>query len=253
MSVQIDNHQSVIDFCRSCSDDQLIGGSKYGNRVVKLPNYDLVVKFGQHVSSYEAKNQEEAHSLIDSNVVLVPRAYKFFVDDEGWGYMVSDYVLGKTIDPLPESHIQKLAKVLEYFCSITSERAGSLCGGPSTGLIWPDTNDLFISSVQQVEDWFNSRLFPGDGEVHLDPSPLVLCHLDIAPRNLIWLDDGRVCLLDWASAGFYPRPLEFASLFFQEYNFSEALLNATGFGSGRDKEEQQKMCQALYNNERYSL
>jgi hypothetical protein len=167
--------------------------------------------------------------------------------------MVSDFILGNTIDPLSESHIRRLANIVEYFRSITSECAGSLCGGLSTGLIWSDTNGLLISSVGQVEDWFNSRLFPGDGEVHFDPSPLVLCHLNLAPRNLIWLDDGRVRLLDWASAGFYPRPLEFASLLFQEHYFGEVPPKAMGFGSGRDKEEQLKMSQAFYNNERYSL
>jgi hypothetical protein len=165
--------------------------------------------------------------------------------------MVSDFI--NTVDPLPESHIRRLANIVEYFCSITTECAGSLYGGLSTGLIWSDTNDLLISSVEQVEDWFSSRLFPGDGEVHFDPSPLVLCRLDLASRNLIWLDDGRVCLLDWASTGFYPRPLEFASLLFQEHHFSEVLPKAMGFGSGRDKEEQLKMSHAFYNNERYSL
>lgn len=253
MSVQIDNDQSIIKYCRSCPDDQLIGDSIHSNRVVKLPTHDLVVKFGPHVTSYEANNQEEAYNKIDPKIVIIPRIHKSFVDDEGWGYIISDFIPGKTIDPLPESHIQRIANILEHLHSITSENAGSLCGGPSTGLIWPDTNDLLISSVEQVEDWFNSRLFPGEGQVHFDPNPSVLCHLDIAPRNLIWLDDGRVSLLDWASAGFYPRTLEFASLLFQEYHFGEALLKAMGFGPGRDKEEQLKICQALYNNERYSL
>ncbi|KAJ5429298.1 hypothetical protein N7491_006314 [Penicillium cf. griseofulvum] len=115
----------------------------------------------------------------------------------------------------------------------------------------PRVYNFFIDD--EVEEWFNSRLFPGDGKVRFDHTPLVLYHLDIAPRNIIWLDDGRVCLLDWASAGFYPRLLEFASLFFQEYHFSEMLLKAVGFGSGCDKEEQQRICQALYNNERYSF
>jgi hypothetical protein len=160
MSVQVDNHQSIIDYCHSCPDDQLSGGSKYGNRVVKLPNYDLVVKFGRQVSSYEAKNQQEAYNIIDPDIIIVPRAHKFFVDDEGWGYIVSDFILGKTIDPLPKSHVRRLANILEYCRSITSKCAGNLYGGPSTGLIWPDTNDLYVSSVQQVEDWFNSRLFP---------------------------------------------------------------------------------------------
>lgn len=253
MSVQLNNHQSIIDYCRSCTDDQLIGGSKHGNQVVKLPGYDLAVKFGHQVSSYEAKNQQKAYSMIDPDIVIVPWVHNFFIDDEGWGYLISDFIPGKTIDPLSDSHIQRLASILEHFRSITADSAGSLCGGPSTGLLWPDTNDLTISNVQQVEKWFNSRLFPKDGKVQFDPSPLVLCHLDIAPQNIVWLDDDRICLLDWESAGFYPRLLEFASLFFQEYQFSQALMTAVGFGSERDKEEQQRICQALYNNERYSL
>ncbi|KAJ5971820.1 uncharacterized protein N7479_001738 [Penicillium vulpinum] len=253
MSGQFDNHQSIIDFCRSCPEDQLIGGLRSGNQVAKLPDCDLVVKFGPFVTSHEAKNQQKVYGILDPDIVTVPSVYTFFVDDEGWGYIISDYIRGKIIDPLSDSHIKKLARILDYFHSITYDRAGSLYGGPSIGLLWPDTNDLTISNVQQVNKWFNSRLFPGDSKVHFDPTPLVLCHLDIAPRNVIWLDDGRICLLDWASAGFYPRPLEFASLFFQEYRFSDMLLKAVGFDSGRDKEEQQRICQALYNNERYSF
>ncbi|QGA21102.1 hypothetical protein EYB26_008812 [Talaromyces marneffei] len=171
MSVQLDNQQSIIDYCRSCPDDQLIGGSKYGNRVVKLPNYDLVVKFGRQVSSYEAKNQQKEYNIVDPKIVTVPWVHNFFVDDEGWGYMVSDFIAGKTIDPLPHSHIQKLSSVLEFFLALLPLR----------------------------------------------------------------------------------QPLEFASLFYQEYHFGDVLLSAIGFGSERDKEEQQKICQALYNNERYTF
>jgi hypothetical protein len=136
MSIQLDNHRSVIEYCRSCPDDQLIRGSRHGNWVVKLSNYDLVVKFGQQVSSYEAENQQKAYEMIDPDIVTVPWVHKFLVDDEGWGYMVSDFVAGKTIDPPADSHIQKLANIIEYFRSINSDSAGSLCGDPSTGLIW---------------------------------------------------------------------------------------------------------------------
>ncbi|KAJ5093757.1 hypothetical protein N7456_009618 [Penicillium angulare] len=253
MSINLDDHHSIIEYCRLSSESQLIGGSKYGNQVIKLPGHNLVVKFGQHVSSHEAENQQKAYNIIDSTIVTVPRVYEFFMDDEGWGYMVSDFITGKVIDPLPDSYIQRLANVLYYFGTITSDNAGSLCGRPSIGLLWSDTNDLTISNIQRVENWFNSRLFPKDGEVHFDPSQSILCHLDIVPRNILWLDDDNICLLDWASAGFYPRVLEFASLSFQEYHFSERLLNAVGFGSENDKEQQKRICQALYNNERYSL
>ncbi|KAJ5817823.1 hypothetical protein N7447_007831 [Penicillium robsamsonii] len=240
MIVQLDNRKSIIDHCH-CAEDRLIGGSNCGNQFVKLPDRDLVVKFSRHVSSHEAKNQQKAYKIIDPNIVIVPRVHDFFVDDEGWGYMVSDFIRGKTIDHLPDSHIQRLANVLEHFRSITADSAGSLGG---------DTNNLTISNVQQVEEWFNSRLFPDNGKVQFDTSLSVLFP---PPRNVIWLDDDRICLLDWASAGFYPRPLEFASLFFQEYHFSERLLNAISFGPGCDREEQQRICQALYNNERYSF
>ncbi|KAJ5339066.1 hypothetical protein N7452_005794 [Penicillium brevicompactum] len=253
MSVQLDNHQSIIDYCRSCPEDQLTGGLRSGNQVVKLPDCDLVVKFGPFVSSHEAKNQQKAYDIINPDFVTVPSVHEFFVDDEGWGYIISDFIQGKIIEPLSDSHIQRLAHIFQYFHSITADRPGSLGDGPSVGLLWPDTNDLTIGNIQQVEEWFNSRLFPGDGQVHFDHIPPVLCHLDIAPQNVIWLDDGRVCLLDWASAGFYPRQLEFASLFFQEYNFSKMLLQAVGFDYGRDEELRQRICQALFNNEKHSL
>ena len=47
--------------------------------------------------------------------------------------------------------------------------------------------------------------------LHLHPCPceLVFCHLDIAPRNLLRQEDGSLCLIDWASAGYYPRLFEF--------------------------------------------
>lgn len=37
----------------------------------------------------------------------------------------------------------------------------------------------------------------------------MLCHLDIAPRNIIWQEDGSLCLIDWVSSGFYLRLFEF--------------------------------------------
>ena len=42
--------------------------------------------------------------------------------------------------------------------------------------------------------------------------PLVLTHLDIHPNNIIIGDDGRVWLIDWEFAGFYPQWFEYASM-----------------------------------------
>ena len=42
--------------------------------------------------------------------------------------------------------------------------------------------------------------------------PLVLTHLDIHPDNVIVGDDGRVWLIDWELAGFYPQWFEYVGM-----------------------------------------
>lgn len=56
---------------------------------------------------------------------------------------------------------------------------------------------------------FNSRLLPHNPGLNIQDCELVFCHLDIAPRNILWQKDGSICLLDWESAGYYPRLFEF--------------------------------------------
>ena len=169
-----------------------------------------------------------------------------------------EFIEGKIHQSLTRSQIERVAAILEHFSTITNNSAGSLGGGPSTGLLWPETNDLFISNLSDIEDWFNSRLFPAQGLrcVTLQHSKSVLCHLDIASRNLIWHDDGSVYPLDWASAGFYPQLLEFASQWITEGkdgNFHSMLLQAMAPLSKADMEQKAPICQALYNIQRYSL
>ena len=56
--------------------------------------------------------------------------------------------------------------------------------------------------------------FPPDSwRMTFDSSlPLVLTHLDIHPNNIIIGDDGRVWLIDWEFAGFYPQWFEYTSM-----------------------------------------
>lgn len=56
------------------------------------------------------------------------------------------------------------------------------------------------------------RLPDIEAKLELERYPLVLCHLDLALRNFIWLENGSVCLVDWASAGVYPRFFEICLL-----------------------------------------
>jgi Phosphotransferase enzyme family len=167
-----------------------------------------------------------------------------------------DYAEGKVIDPLEPDHIERLACVLEYFSILKADTAGSLSGGPCRGLLWPDRLDLTFASVRKMEDWFNSRLFPGEGKVSFENCDLVLCHLDIAPRNIIWQSDGGICLVDWTSAGYYPRLFESWAQWNiegKDGSFNSMLLDC--MKPLQDHEIAQKMpiCRVWYNNQKYAL
>jgi len=42
--------------------------------------------------------------------------------------------------------------------------------------------------------------------------PLVLCHMDLSPSNVILDDHNSVWLIDWGRSGFYPKFFEFAGM-----------------------------------------
>ncbi|KAF8914375.1 hypothetical protein CPB84DRAFT_1957089 [Gymnopilus junonius] len=51
-----------------------------------------------------------------------------------------------------------------------------------------------------------------------DSQPLVLTHLDLSPSNIILGNDGRLWLIDWAWAGFYPPWFEYVAMKDQSRN-----------------------------------
>lgn len=59
----------------------------------------------------------------------------------------------------------------------------------------------------------NKRLKLCNDSIDLAPHSLVLCHLDLCRRNIILKDDGvSLYLVDWGSAGLYPRFFEVAMI-----------------------------------------
>ncbi|KAL5317343.1 hypothetical protein ACEPPN_014438 [Leptodophora sp. 'Broadleaf-Isolate-01'] len=225
----------------------------YDNHVVKLSE-EAVVKFGIGVKEEEAKGLRRAYELVDHDIVRIPLVYRFFIKAQQ-GYIVMEYMQGRVIKPVKEpGQIERIADILAYLTTIRGSIPGPLGGGVSIGILWSEhSEEPLLHTVGEMESWFNRRLRKQDPKVRFSGSVLVLCHLDIAPRNFLLLEDGSMCLLDWASAGFYPRVFEECVLritrglrdFFNE--------DALKLRDLTEKEEVQinSMMQAYYNSVRF--
>ena len=248
------SNDELIALCFSPTCE-VIGGSEHGTKVVKISE-EAVIKFGYHLEEQEVKNQQIAYELLNHHIVRVPLIYRFFTSGES-GFIVMEYIKGQIIEPLEDpSRVRRIANILAHFTKIRGSRPGPLGGGFPRGLLWPESEDLFFKTVQDVESYVNSRLRHDDPKLVLEESELIICHLDIAPRNILWLEDDSICFLDWQSAGFYPRLFEFCGQYIVygfENGFNQKLLEY--MDNLTDEEEAQKeiILLAWHNQQRYHL
>jgi hypothetical protein len=107
-----------------------------------------------------------------------------------------EYVHRDISESVSNHQIDQIVMILSHFSTIQSQRPSPLQTGVSRGLLWEENGKPIFKTVKQMEHWLNLRLPDVDSKLALEKYPLVLCHLDLAPRNIIWLKDGSVCLLD---------------------------------------------------------
>lgn len=226
-------NQELIDWCdrwrQLLAKDNLgrdrILGDCCSNTLLRL-NDHAVVKFGVSVTASEAANQEFAWKALRSSFssVRVPQVYRFFQDsavpENHWqgrvGYLVMEFVPGKRLSDLPPGElpffIDKVAQAVQAISRIKSDHdtPGPLDGGEPKGPLWAPDNRAYekFRSVDDLEAWFNRALIKDSLTIDLRQYPLSFCHLDLARRNILRVDNQTICLLDWATAGFYPRVVE---------------------------------------------
>ena len=245
---------SVVACCANPLPENIV--SQYGKRIIRISDHQ-VVKWGPDVTKEEAENQRIAYELVDRRRVRIPRVYTFFSDGQGFGYIVMEFVKGKIIDPLEDRPaVKKVAGVLDYFATLRNSTPGSLCGGFCHGLLFPETEDLAFNSLDGMEKWFNSRLFAHNPKLTLQGCELVLCHLDIAPRNILWQEDGSLCLIDWASAGYYPRLFEFCAQWIiegKDGTFNSLILESMNPLPDQEIAQKESFLSAWRNIQKYPL
>lgn len=214
MALQYDKatNEEIVQYClRSNSDRDVISEFEGGLSVVKISE-NAVVKCGFGVTQLEAQNQQQAYKLIDRAIIRIPQVYRFFTSGLA-GYIVMEYIKGQPLSSVsdPTSYLQAVAQVLKHFEQVRAGKPGPFHGGLAHGQLWLDEL-IAPATVSDIEEYYNQRQLKCLPKLRLTKYPLVFCHLDIAPRNIMLLEDGSLCLIDWASAGFYPRLFERCSL-----------------------------------------
>ncbi|OBT66935.1 hypothetical protein VE03_04179 [Pseudogymnoascus sp. 23342-1-I1] len=219
----------LIELCHQTEElNGIIGGYKAAIRVIKLSN-DIAVKFGRGVTAAEARTQEFAHQNVNPSIVHVPKVYRFFEwdYDPRWssseGYLFMEYVPGQTLAELDldvrDDIVPRIAQIIAHLGQIgvpnglSDAVPGPIGGGSPRGYLWgEDGAGATFTCVSDLNDWLNKRLKLQKKSINLHDSPLVLCHLDLARRNMILREDNTISLVDWGFAGLYPRFYETTTL-----------------------------------------
>ena len=248
------DRQALIKLC-SDPYHEVLSKVAYGNTVLRISGH-LAVKFGVHVKEAEAQNQRKAYQLLNPHIVRVPKVHDFF-EHASKGYLVMEFIEGQTIDPLEdEALVKRLSDVLKSFERVSNYKSGPLQGNMATGCLWPEGESVQLNGIEDVECFYKSRLRKTEPTPALTDFSLVLCHLDFVPRNILWLHDGTICLLDWESAGFYPRLFEVCRqrIFMgQDGKFNKLLLDCMPPLTMEEERQAEWMMLAFRNMQRYHL
>ncbi|OCL07946.1 kinase-like protein [Glonium stellatum] len=206
-------NDEIVQHClRSNPDRNVISELEGGLSIIRISE-DAIVKCGLGVTEFEARNQQQAYKMIDPAIIRIPRVYRFFA--HGYtGYIVMEYVNGQSLSTVedPNIYLEAMVKVLKHFEKMQHDKPGPFHGGLAYGQLWLDYDLIAPTTISDVEEYYNRRQLKALPNLNLKAFPLVFCHLDIAPRNILVLQDGSLCLVDWATAGFYPRLFERCAL-----------------------------------------
>jgi serine/threonine protein kinase len=212
LQYNIATNDEIAQYCsRSNPNRDVISEFEGGLSIIKISE-DVVVKCGLGVTQWEAQNQQQAYDLIDLTIIRIPRVYRFFTLGPA-GYIIMEYIEGQPLSSVsnPGFYLQAVACVLKHFEQVRGGKPGPFHGGLAQGQLWLDEL-IAPTTISDIEEYYNRRQLKDIPKLKLTSYPLVFCHLDIAPRNIILSENGSLCLVDWASAGYYPRLFERCAL-----------------------------------------
>lgn len=226
------------DLIKLCSERKgdIISHNENGAKVLQLSSR-IAVKFGLCVNRQEAANQDQVFRSVDLQKLYVPGVLRFFEDNSLSDPLIVNYLIMKFVEGINMAEITaaeqtrfvgQIADAIRALYEMplpTDVSPGPVGGGMPRGHLWPDCGaENEFDSVRNLEHWLNTRLLSSKRFGYeavklfdLNAADIAMCHLDIVPRNLIVMPDGRICFVDWAYAGFFP-------LFFKNISFTTVYL-----------------------------
>jgi hypothetical protein len=173
-----------------------------GNRVIKIPNSNVVVKFGRGVTQAEAQTQTEVSRLIDPKFIHVPQVHHFYHNgDQKIGYIVMEFVEGEPIDANRTEHVEALQKALDHLSSLKTNFPGPLHSSERQGILWKMTHLTITTRVKASKIGSTSGKMTKSFWMAKILSYVISTQLY---RICLGCLTAKICLLDWASAGSTP-------------------------------------------------
>lgn len=225
MAYSFDNDE-IVQLCQpdKVLPSNILSNESSGRRVIRLTD-GVVVKFGLGVTLQEASIQQLAFQTVDSDVLRIPQVHHFFSRSESKfgpiGYLVMENIDGVTLERVrweEKGILSRVVTALNALHSISSKHPGPISGGEAYGSLWSESGSgTTFDNIKDLEFYMNERLVYFQTSIRVREEDLCLCHLDVAPRNFMIDLQGRLCLLDWATAGFFPRYFELWSINFTQH------------------------------------
>lgn len=190
-----------------------------GAKVINIGD-GLLVKYGAGVRMTEVHNALYARSHTSIPIPNIHLAFR----QSGILYVVMDYIHGESLlhrwnDLTEEQLANVLSQLKDYLSQLRNLRGsvpGPVDGTRCEGTWFTVYGKGPFPTYDDFVAWLNRMLRHSKAENLVEPfstaHPLVFTHQDISPRNLIVDESGKLWIIDWDMAGWYPIYFEYACI-----------------------------------------
>lgn len=170
------------------------------DRIIAVRNNKTVYRDGQRCCKVFNEEYSKADILsealnqarIEETGLVVPKLLEVTVLEGKWA-IVYEYVQGKTLGQLMEESPEKKDEYMEQFVDLQLQVQGKTCP------MLTRLKDKMAQEISQAELPATVR-YSLHASLMSMPKHYKICHGDFRPSNIVIMEDGTSCILDWSHA-----------------------------------------------------